>query len=98
MRVATVTETKNRLSALIDQVRAGETVLIVDRGVPVARIESAAALTDDVNGRLARLQRTGAIRAAEGEPPLELLREEPPRPKGKASAVSALLAERREGR
>ena len=41
MLVATITEAKNRLSALIDHVRGGESVLIVDRGIPVARLESA---------------------------------------------------------
>jgi len=29
------------LSALIDRVRGGDSVLIVDRGIPVARLESA---------------------------------------------------------
>lgn len=38
MRVVTVTEAKNGLSALIDVVRTGETVLIVDRGRPVDRL------------------------------------------------------------
>ena len=39
MKTATITEAKNGLSALIDRVRAGESVLILDRGVPIARIE-----------------------------------------------------------
>src|SRR3989442_1226313 len=37
--VASISEAKNRLSALIDHVRAGDTVVIVDRGIPVARLE-----------------------------------------------------------
>ena len=36
MKTATLTETKNQLSALIDQVRHGETILILDRGRAVA--------------------------------------------------------------
>jgi prevent-host-death family protein len=36
MRRATVTEAKNKLSALLAQVRAGETIEITDRGRPVA--------------------------------------------------------------
>ena len=39
MKTATITEAKNGLSALIDRVRAGEQVLITDRGIPVARLE-----------------------------------------------------------
>jgi prevent-host-death family protein len=99
MRVATITEAKNRLSALLDHVRAGETVLILDRGVPVARLEPAAAESpDDLDGRLARLERAGLVRRGTGPPPLELLREAPPRPKRGTSAVEMLLEERREGR
>jgi NAD-dependent dihydropyrimidine dehydrogenase PreA subunit len=37
MRKATITEAKNQLSALIDRVRHGETIVITDRGRPVAR-------------------------------------------------------------
>jgi prevent-host-death family protein len=51
MLVATITEAKNRLSALIDQVRSGESVLIVDRGIPVARLESAVSAAPDAEGR-----------------------------------------------
>ena len=38
MKTATITEIKNGLSAIIDQVRAGESVLITDRGLVVARL------------------------------------------------------------
>lgn len=38
MKRATLTETKNHLSALIDRIRHGETVLILDHGRPVARL------------------------------------------------------------
>jgi prevent-host-death family protein len=35
MKIASITEAKNRLSALIDGLKAGSPVLIVDRGRPV---------------------------------------------------------------
>jgi prevent-host-death family protein len=96
--VASITEAKNQLSALIDRVRSGESVLIVDRGIPVARLESAAVISDDPSGRIARLQRAGIVRAAKiplnGNP----LKGKPPRARGGASVVRALLDERREGR
>jgi len=98
MLVATITEAKNGLSALIDRVRAGESVLIVDRGTPVARLESAVSAAPDAEGRIARLERTGAVRAARKAPAIELLSTNPPSPRPGASAVAALLEERREGR
>jgi prevent-host-death family protein len=97
MVVATITEAKNRLSALIDQVRAGESILIVDRGTPVARLESAVSARD-AEGRVARLERSGAVRSARKPPAIELVSTKPPGPLNGASAVAALLEERREGR
>jgi len=64
MRKATISETKNALSALVDRVRHGETVLITDRGRPVARLEPVASAEDPGpdEGRIARLERAGIIR------------------------------------
>ena len=98
MVVATITEAKNRLSALIDQVRNGESVVIVDRGTPVARLESAVSAAPDAEGRIARLERAGSIRAARKPPAVELLSQAPATLQPGASAVAALLEERREGR
>src|SRR5271163_1806176 len=96
--VATITEAKNRLSALIDQVRGGESVLIVDRGTPVARLESAVSAAPDAEGRIARLERAGSVRAARKPPAIDLLSQAPPSPRAGASAVAAILEERRGGR
>lgn len=98
VKIATITEAKNRLSALIDWIRAGETVMIVDRGIPVARLEPAAGVREDAEGRLARLQRLGVVRCATGQTPVELIRRTPPSPQKGASALTALLEEREEGR
>jgi len=70
-------------------------VLIVDRGIPVARLEPAGAVDDDV--RLARLERNGVVRRGAGKPvPLDDLAEVP---EGDGRGVlDALLEERREGR
>lgn len=96
MLVATITEAKNGLSALIDRVRGGESVLIVDRGTPVARLESAVGA--DADGRIARLQRAGAVRAARTPPVTDLVASAPPSLRAGASAVAAVLDERRQGR
>ena len=42
MKTATITQTKNGLSALLDRVRHGETIVITDRSRPVARLEPVA--------------------------------------------------------
>jgi prevent-host-death family protein len=97
MKTATITEAKNGLSALIDQVRAGRTILITDRGIPVARLEPVADHPDQ-EGRLARLERAGVIRRGLAPPPLDLLANPPPRLRPGVSVVEALLEERRTGR
>lgn len=96
MRTATVTQAKNGLSALLDVVRNGESVLILDRGIPVARLEPALAAPDDA--RLARLERAGIVRRGTGKPvPLARLAK-PARGKADMRVVEALIQERREGR
>ncbi len=89
-----MTEAKNGLSALLAEVKAGETVVIVDRGIPVARLEGVAALRDDADGRVARLERAGVLRVGRCDRSLAILAQEPPRPANGASAVAALLEER----
>ncbi len=99
MRRATITETKNHLSALLDRVRHGETVLIMDRGRPVARLESALATASaDPDGRLARLERRGVIRRALAPPPKALIMKRFPGPRRASGVLAALLDERRRGR
>ena len=97
MKIASITETKAKLSALLDLVRQGETVTIVDRGRPVARLVPAVGPdAGDDEARLRRLERAGLVRRGGGGPPSALLLSPPPR--AGASVVEALLEERREGR
>ena len=51
MKTASITEAKNQLSALIDQVRNGDTIVITDRGRPVAQLASLAADPGERNPR-----------------------------------------------
>jgi len=97
MKTATITTVKNRLSALLDEVRAGESILILDRGLPVARLEPVTS-HPDATGRLRRLERAGVVRVGDSPPPLELLRAPAPPVTAGTSAVDALLQERRSGR
>ena len=98
MKKASLTETKNRLSALIDEVREGETILVLDRGRPVARIESAVGADGGSVGRLDRLERKGLLRRAADRSVEDILATPPPRAKRGASVSRELLAERDDGR
>lgn len=97
MLTASVSEAKNKLSALLDRVRGGETVLILDRGSPVAKLMPADDVPDD--DRLARLERAGVIRRGRGRPvPLDRLAQPLAPGEEPAGVLEALLEERREGR
>jgi prevent-host-death family protein len=99
MKTASITEAKNRLSALLNEVRAGETIVITDRGVPIARLEPAASYTDDDDGRIARLQRAGILSPPRNPGGIQkIIDEPPPRANNGADIVQAVLDERREGR
>ncbi|MFI5177287.1 MAG: type II toxin-antitoxin system Phd/YefM family antitoxin [Vicinamibacterales bacterium] len=97
MKRASITDAKNGLSALIEQVRAGEAVLIEDRGVPVARLESVAAIRGADQGRLERLERAGLARRPAAPMPKSVVTSDPPAPRG-ARASQILIADRREDR
>jgi prevent-host-death family protein len=71
MKKASITEAKNRLSALIDSLKAGASILIVDRGRPVARLEPVtSAGASDQDGRLSRLIRDGVVRPSRASLPI----------------------------
>jgi prevent-host-death family protein len=97
MRTASISEAKNKLSALLDRVRAGETILILDRGIPVAQLGPANEMPEDA--RLARLERAGIVRRGSGRVvPVERLARPLAPDEQPAGVLDALLEERREGR
>lgn len=98
MKRASITEAKNRLSALIDHVRQGDTVIIEDRGVPVAQlspISSARAGAD--KDRIARLERAGILRPPMSRAPGKIFETPPPGPKLPVSLSRIVIQEREEG-
>jgi prevent-host-death family protein len=97
MKTATITEAKNQLSALLDRVRSGESILITDRGRAVARLEPVVTAVDPT-GRRERLERAGLARGGTAPPPLDLIEQPAPRLPAGASAVETVLDERRSGR
>jgi antitoxin (DNA-binding transcriptional repressor) of toxin-antitoxin stability system len=102
MKKASITEARNTLSALIDGLKRGSGVLIVDRGRPVARLEPVTAVCRDGDrdddDRIGRLIRDGIVRPGRGTLPKALLETRPPSAKRGASAMRLLLEERQQGR
>lgn len=97
MKTASISEAKNRLSAYIDLVRKGETVLITDRKVPIAQLAPLVRAADPKDEAwLQRLERKGLIRRALRKPPKKLPK--PVKLAGGASVLEALLKEREEAR
>ena len=99
MKKVSITEAENQLGALIDGLKGGSPVLIVDRARPVARLEAVrTGSKSEQQGRLARLVRDGAVRPGRAPLPRSFFLEQLPRFQDNASVLTALLEERREGR
>jgi antitoxin (DNA-binding transcriptional repressor) of toxin-antitoxin stability system len=91
MKRASVSQIKNQHSALLDQVRQGETVVITDHERPLGPIAAVAA-SEAADGRIRGLERKCLVRRG-GGPNCE-----PVVPLDGASALGALLEERIAGR
>ncbi len=96
MNVATVTEAKNGLSALLDRVKAGDEVVITEHGRPIARVVPILR-GEAPEGRLARLERAGVVRRGGTQALDDLLAVLPPEPAAGMDVVALLLAERDSG-
>lgn len=94
-KVASVSKLKAHLSAYLEQVKAGEEIVVTDRGKPVARVVPIKVETDE-EARIERLIREGVLRPGRGGSILETLKNRT-RVTCKASVVEALLEEREEG-
>lgn len=95
MKVANISTTKNELSRILGEVKAGETYLIVDRNVPIARVEP----LRSPDSRLSALATEGAVMLPEQAFDVKgFLKARRPRVSPGASAVAAVLAEREAGR
>jgi prevent-host-death family protein len=97
MTTVSVTEAKNNLSKLLKKVKHGGSVLILDRNVPVARLEPLPRGSKEAEeAHWADLERRGLVRPPKRKLPKDFWTR--PRPKFKKSVVQALLEERREAR
>ncbi len=95
MEKVTISQLKNQLSAFLKKVRAGESVLILDRNRPVARLEGVEQ-RGPIDDRLAGLESEGLLRRATQPFPQKLLDESPP--EVGESVLDALIEERHSSR
>ncbi|MDQ2917172.1 MAG: type II toxin-antitoxin system prevent-host-death family antitoxin [Pseudomonadota bacterium] len=93
MKTATISHAKNHLSELLAGVKRGESVLILERDRPIARLVP---VERDDDERLADLERRGIIRRA-ARPPRKTLPPPIDWPAGD-SLLDALLRDREEAR
>ena len=98
MKTATIAEAEQGLAALIDLVRGGETVVITDGGVAVARVTPCNSPEEPEVEWIGRLEREGIISRPSAPPTsadvlAERLLGHPP-----SGVLDALLEERRTGR
>lgn len=101
MITATIARTKNELSRFLGMVKSGETVLILDRNHPVARLCPVGPPTGSTgdDAKLLKLEANGLIRRPPGNPDWRsLLADPPPALRAGASALGALLDERETSR
>ena len=97
MRNVSVSEAKNNLSALLREVSGGQTIIITDRGQPVARLSAPQSIRG-VSAAAVELAQRGRLRLPNQSPSARWLTEAPAAPKTKSSAVRALLDERESSR
>jgi antitoxin (DNA-binding transcriptional repressor) of toxin-antitoxin stability system len=94
MRKASVPALKNQISRYLDYVKHGETVLVLDRRVPVAELKPITATSS--SGKLLALERKGIVRLGSGQISKKFFQE---KLNGKrARILDALLEDRGKGR
>lgn len=96
MKTASISELKNRLSAYVDLVRQGATVVITDRGRPVAELTPVTHPRTAASARIAALERKGWLQRGD-----KSVKREIPKPVRSRvphlSIVDLLVAERESG-
>jgi prevent-host-death family protein len=93
---ASIADVKARLSEYVRRVKAGNEVIVTERGVPVARLTGLEPAERRATRR-ERLARTGAVRAGKGRVRRALQSAPAGEPAG-ADVLAALVAERGDGR
>jgi prevent-host-death family protein len=98
VKSAKIADLKNNLSRYLEHVKAGGSVMVLERDRPIAQIvplSAARGRRAGVDARLVRLERAGIIRRGTGGLPDWLGQRRPPRLRG--SVLKGLLTERGRG-
>jgi prevent-host-death family protein len=100
MKTVTVTQAKAGLSGLLRRVQRGETIVILHRGKPIARLAPAVAgHGEGDDARLARLERAGIVRRSAKPPDMTaFLKPSPVKAGPRGGLLDSLLEERDEER
>lgn len=98
MRAENIATSRSNMSGLLRQVREGETVIILDRGIPVARFEPVSAWDDEMYKPMAaKLVKSGDLMPRKKKLSDDFF--DMPLPEDKKGTVrAALIEERRDGR
>lgn len=102
MKTTSVSNLRAKLGRFLAAVRRGETILITDRGAPVARLmaveKTSAAADEELPAWFLDLARRGLVRPGRMQGCRKLTRSLPPGPARGSGAVAALIDDRRSGR
>ncbi len=99
MKTVNLTDLKNRLSAYIDLVKNGESLLVLDRMIPVATVIRATSHTGSADGAaIELLERNGVLVRGDSHLRRMKISKLVVKPDKPVSVLNALLDERREGR
>jgi len=93
-----IAELKAQLSHYLNMTRAGEDVLITDRGRPVARLTPLDERETDIPAHLLEMERRGEVRIGSGRLPEKTRGRPQAKAKAGYSVVQTLIEERGEGR
>jgi prevent-host-death family protein len=97
MKTAAVSKLKASLSEYLTKVKAGEDVIVTDRGKPIAKIVPIRRDEAKIPAHLLELESAGAVRIGIGKLPEGFLRLARPKD-SKGKALESLLREREESR
>jgi prevent-host-death family protein len=97
MKTAAISKLKASLSEYLGKVKAGEEVIVTDRGRPVARIVPIQRDATEMQPHLLAMERAGLVRIGDGVIPEGFWRKRRPKDK-EGKALTGLLSEREVGR
>jgi prevent-host-death family protein len=97
MKTATISRLKASLSEYLARVRAGEELLVTDRGKPVAKIVPIERGDLEIPPHLAALERAGGVKIGSGRLPEDFFSARRPKD-AEGNALKALMEEREESR